>query len=116
MRSQESFPPFPAASGTSTDITKIGAVNTVSNPLTATTGPFTLTGGKYQFVCRAGNWNSGTVALQRQSPDGVGFLSVATGLTSDGISVVDLAPGQYEVNFSTTGMTIYVELTRIDEE
>ena len=85
------------------------------NPLTATSPSFRLDGGKYWFAAQGGNFNSGTVALQRLGPNGVGYINVGTAASvmSDGGAVVDLPPGQYSVNLSTTGMVIYAEVVRI---
>ena len=87
-------------------------------PLTATSAAFQLDGGKYWFVAQGGGFNSGTVALQRLGPNGVGYVTVgaAASLMADGGAVLDLPPGQYTVNLSTTGMVIYAEVVRINEE
>ena len=100
MRAGESF-----GSGTTT-------------PAIATSATFQLDGGKYWFAAQGGTFNSGTVALQRVGPNGVGFMNVGTAasVTTDGGAVVDLPPGTYELTLSTTGMVIYWEVVRINEE
>ena len=88
-----------------------------ANPLSATTASFTINGGKYYFAAVAGTFNSGTVTLQRQSADGLTFYTVTNAsFTANGNVVLDLPPGLYQVNLSTTGMVIYAELVRIIEE
>ena len=100
MRAGESF-----GSGTTT-------------PAIATSASFQLDGGTYWFLAQGGTFNSGTVALQRLGPNGVGFINVGTNasVTSDGGAVVDLPPGVYSVNLSTTGMVIYWEVVRVNKE
>ena len=97
---------------------RAGESVTFANPLIATSPTFQLNGGKYWFVAVGGTFNSGTVSLQRLTPNGVAYITVGTNaaLTADGGGVFDLPPGQYQVTLSTTGMVIYAEVVRINEE
>jgi hypothetical protein len=83
---------------------------------TSTSSQFSLMGGKYQFTA-VGTFNSGTATLQRVGPDGLTLLNCATGLTVNGLSVLDLPPGTYQVTISgSTTAAISWEVTRVPEE
>jgi hypothetical protein len=96
---------------------RAGESATLTLPLTATSGQFPLDGGEY-YLGALGVFNSGTVALQRLGADGLTFETVVStaSLTQAGGVTVDLPPGIYQVSLSTTGMSIYAEVTRINKE
>lgn len=73
-----------------------------------TQGPFTLRGGKYLFVVTG----SVTAAqVQALSLDGATYIGCGTALAAPGTSVLDLAPGTYQV--SLTGTAAYIMLTSV---
>ena len=86
------------------------------NLVTPNSSQFAITGGKYLFAA-VGTFNSGTITLNRVGPDGNTLVSMASGLTAAGSSVVDLPPGLYQVTISgSTTAAIWWELVRINED
>lgn len=62
-----------------------------------------------------GNFTSGSVILNRLSPDGFTLLSVSQSITANGGQVLDLAPGQYQLTLSSTS-TIWASIERVPLE
>lgn len=73
--------------------------------ISATTAAFALKGGKYLFAVYVATFGGGSVAIQRQGPDGT-YYNVLAALTAVGSSNVDLPPGLYKFALTTaTGVT-----------
>lgn len=61
--------------------------------IAATTGTFSLMGGRYGLTCKASTY--GTVTLQVLAFDATTWLIAATAIAADGVAIVDLPAGQY---------------------
>lgn len=71
----------------------------------AATGPtatFVLVGGEYMMNGVSANWNGGNAELQYLGADGATFVKVGTDISANGVQTVDLAPGTYRFNITTT--------------
>lgn len=77
--------------------------------IAADTANFTLTGGAY-VLDAVGNFNSGSVTLQRLGPDGATFFTAATALSAVGTSgSLALPPGIYKIAVANaTGLSVSV--------
>ena len=84
---------------------------TFSN-ISATTSQFTLLGGWYGLTAHA-TWGGGNATLQRLAADGSTWVTAATAITADGLSVVQLPGGQYRVAI-TTASAVYIDITSVD--
>jgi hypothetical protein len=81
--------------------------------ISATTGAFALLGGKYEFSVAA-TFGGGNVQLQTLSLDGSTWINAGSSVTVNGISTLELAPGQYRIAI-TTATAVYASLTTIIE-
>jgi hypothetical protein len=81
--------------------------------ISATTGAFSLLGGKFEFAVSA-TFGGGNVQLQTLSLDGSTWINAGSSVTTNGISTLDLAPGQYRIAI-TTASAVYAALTTIIE-
>lgn len=79
--------------------------------ISATTAPFVLKGGQYQYTVVA-TWGGGSVTLEQLGPDGSTYLTAATALTANGGGTVDLPPGQYKFVIATA-TAVYAAIVRI---
>lgn len=77
--------------------------------ISATPATFELKGGAY-VLDAVGNFNSGTVTLQRLGPDGSTFITAATALSAVGTSgSLALPPGIYQILVASgTGLSVSV--------
>ena len=82
--------------------------------IAATTGAFTLYGGKYGLNVSA-TFGGGNVQLETLSADGSTWISVGSSITTNGYSTFDLVPGQYKIAI-TTATAVYAALTTIPGE
>jgi len=83
--------------------------------ISTTPDPFKLDGGCY-VVDVIGTWNSGSVTLQRQGPDGATYLTATTALSADGTSgAVALPAGTYRL-LVTTATAVFVSVLPIPGE
>jgi hypothetical protein len=83
--------------------------------ISADTANFVLTGGAYVLDAN-GNFNSGTVTLQRLGPDGATFITAATALSANGTSgSIALPPGVYKLAVASA-TALYVSVIRIPAE
>jgi hypothetical protein len=80
-----------------------------SSPTVADSPSFSLTGGAYALDA-VGNFNGGSVTLQRQGPDGATFITAATALSAVGTSgSLALPPGVYKIAVAgATGFSVSV--------
>ena len=84
--------------------------------IAATTTPFALEGGIYSATGH-GTWNTGSVTLQIQLPDGTSYKGVATAFTADAVRPsLYLPAGEYRFAFAsandtTTGTDIATAVT-----
>ncbi len=62
--------------------------------ISATTATFTLMGGRYGITCMGTGF--GSVTLQVQAFDGTTYLTAATAITANGVTIVDLPAGVYK--------------------
>jgi hypothetical protein len=82
--------------------------------IAATTGAFGLFGGKYELAAAA-TWGGGNVQLEALAGDASTWLNVGSAITTNGVTVFDLAPGQYRLAV-TTATSAYLALTTIPGE
>ncbi len=83
--------------------------------ISATPAVFPLDGGCYAIDVIA-TWNSGSVTLQRQGPDGATYLTATTALSADGTSgAVALPKGIYRL-LVTTATAVFVSVLPIPGE
>ncbi len=79
--------------------------------ISATTDPFSIYGGVYDFAVIGSNF--GTVTLSVLGPDGTTYITAATAISANGRSgAIALAPGQYRIAISSA-TAVYATLTRI---
>jgi hypothetical protein len=90
-----------------------GAENVVLSNKSATTGPFTLTGGQYGVTVTA-TFGGGNVTLQRLAADGSTYVTCLTAFTAAGYASVYLPPGTYQVAI-TTATGVYADITCINK-
>jgi len=64
--------------------------------------PKVFHGGKAQHQVIASDFDGGTVTLQGLAVDGSTYVEITTGLTANGVQVVDLPPGLYRAALSGT--------------
>jgi hypothetical protein len=81
--------------------------------ISASTGAFTLLGGKYGLDVSA-TFGGGNVQLQMLSVDNQTWVNVGSSITTNGASTYDLPPGQYQIAI-TTATAVYAALTKIVE-
>jgi hypothetical protein len=81
--------------------------------ISATTGAFTLMGGKYGLDISA-TWGGGNAQLETFSLDGSTWINVGSSITANGFSNYDLPAGQYRIAI-TTATAVYAALTTILE-
>lgn len=79
--------------------------------ISATTSAFQLGGGWYTVACIGSSF--GTVTLQILGPDGSTYMTALTAFSANGISTVQLPPGQYKVAITTT-TGVYFSITPIN--
>ncbi|CAB4132180.1 hypothetical protein UFOVP134_56 [uncultured Caudovirales phage] len=74
-----------------------------------------VSGGYYQLAAVSGAWNSASLQLQQLAPDGSTWLSVGSAVTANGVQLIYLPGGQYQMTVSVGTPTdkIYVALTRV---
>jgi hypothetical protein len=65
------------------------------------TAAFTLKGGRYLVISNSGG--ASTFDLAALGADGTTFVKVMTTITTSGFQVVDLSPGQYQVQIGAAG-------------
>jgi hypothetical protein len=83
--------------------------------IAATTAAFPLDGGCYALDVIA-TWNSGSVTLQRQGPDGATFITATTALSADGSSgAVALPKGIYRL-LVTSATAVFASVLPIPGE
>ena len=77
--------------------------------ISATTAPFRLGGGRYNAAVLA-TFGGGSVMLQALGPDGTTWLSIgaSSDFAANDIATVDLAPGQYRLIATATGVSCSV--------
>lgn len=83
------------------------------NNISATPVNFQLGGGSYEVDVVA-TFGGGSVTLKKQAEDGVTFAPVLTPFTANGIQLVDLAPGTYQLTI-VTATGVYARIIRIPE-
>lgn len=96
-------------------MSRAGETTSFAN-VSATPAAFTARGGKYLAEAVA-TWGGGSAKLQRLANDGLTFVSIgsSTDFAANGVAVVDLSPGQYQLLIATaTG--VYFDLKRIPGE
>jgi len=72
--------------------------------VSADVGPFTVLGGRYALML-SGTWGGGSATLQALMIDNTTYINVATAITADGATIVDLPPGSYKLDVATvTGL------------
>jgi hypothetical protein len=81
--------------------------------ISASTGAFTLQGGKYGLDISA-TWSSGNAQLETLAADGSTWIAVGSSITANGFSNYDLPPGQYQLAI-TSATAVYAALTKILE-
>ncbi len=62
--------------------------------ISATTAAFQIMGGRYGITCMGTSF--GSVTLQVQAFDGSTYLTAATAITANGVTIVDLPAGVYK--------------------
>jgi hypothetical protein len=82
--------------------------------ISATTGSFTLMGGKYGLDVSA-TWNSGNMQLQTLATDGATWVNVGSSVTANGFSNYDLPAGQYRLAI-TSATAVYAALSTVPNE
>lgn len=82
--------------------------------ISATTGAFTLMGGKYGLDISA-TWNSGNAQLETLAADGSTWINVGSSITANGFSNYDLPPGQYQIAI-TSATAVYAALSTVPDE
>ena len=81
------------------------------NNISATPANFQLDGGSYEVDVVA-TFGGGSVTLKKQADDSVTFAPVLPPFTANGIQLVDLSPGTYQLTIATaTG--VYARIARI---
>lgn len=80
--------------------------------ISATTGTFTLAGGWYAITAIA-TWSSGSATLERLAADGTTFVTAATAISANGMSVVQLPPGVYKIVIASAS-AVYIDITAIN--
>jgi len=84
----------------------------VESNISATTSAFDLRAGQYGVTVIAGNFNSGTVTLQRQAADNSTWVTCLTAFAANGYATVNLPNGSYRLAISSaTG--VYADITSI---
>ena len=81
------------------------------NNISATPANFQLDGGSYE-VDVVGTFGGGSVTLDQQAKDGMTFIQVLTPFTANGIQLVDLPPGTYQLTI-TKAIAVYARISRI---
>lgn len=84
-----------------------------ANGVTQTVGPYRLTAGKFQFAGVATSWTGQTATLEMLGPDAATYVPLATGLTGNAVTVLDLPDGQYQVALATTSEPVSVSVVRV---
>ena len=82
---------------------------------TGDTAGFALNGGVYGIVVNAGTWSSGGVALTLLAEDGITQVATGTSLSADGIAIVTLPPGEFQLAV-TAATGVYARITRVPTE
>ncbi len=62
--------------------------------ISATTAAFQVMGGRYGITCMGTGF--GTVTLQTLAGDGSTYLTAATAIAANGVTIVDLPAGTYK--------------------
>lgn len=79
--------------------------------ISATTSPFTLSGGRYACQVVA-TFGGGSVTLKRLSNDGSTYTTCMTAFSAAGFNVADLPSGTYEFVIATA-TAVYIDLVSI---
>jgi hypothetical protein len=79
--------------------------------ISATTGAFTLKGGRYSLVVTA-TFGGGNVQLQTLALDGSTWITLGSAITAAGNQTYDLPPASYRLGI-TTATAVYASLTNV---
>jgi hypothetical protein len=79
--------------------------------INATPANFQLGGGKYSLDVVA-TFGAGSVTLKKMSQDGVTAIQVLAPFTANGVGLVNLPPGTYQLTI-TTATAVYARVSRV---
>jgi hypothetical protein len=84
------------------------------NNLSSTPANFQLGGGNYALDVVA-TWGGGSVTLKKMSQDGVTAIQALAPFTANGVQLVSLPVGTYQLTI-TTATAVYARISRIPGE